>query len=340
MKPIKIGNKTIGETFPVFIIAEIGSNHDGKLEQAKKLIKAAADAGADAVKFQSFSAEGLLNPLRLENKKWVPHPAYPIIKKLEMPDEWHKPLFDYAQKCGVIFLSAAFDSRKANLLNKLDVPVFKIASGDLTDLPLIKLISGFKKPMILSTGAAYLSEVKEAISIIKKVGNNNIILLQCAALYPPKFSDSNIRAMVTLEKTFHLYVGYSDHTPGYAVPLGAVALGAKIIEKHITFSRKLKGPDHPYAMEIKEFKKMVDDIRNLEQALGSGKKEPARSEMPERIGARKSLYATKAIKKGSTITKEMIKTVRHAYGLPPKMISSVVGKKAKHNIKKNELIRL
>jgi sialic acid synthase SpsE len=255
-----------------------------------------------------------------------------------MPDKWHKPLFDYAGKCGVIFLSAAFDSRKAHLLNKLGVRAFKIASGDLTDIPLLKLIAGFKKPIILSTGAAYLNEVKEAVNVIKNEGNDKIVLLQCAALYPPKFSDSNIRAMVTLKKTFHLHVGYSDHTPGNTVPLGAVALGAKVIEKHITFSRKLKGPDHPYAMEIDEFKKMVDDIRNLEQALGSGKKEPSMSEIPERIGARKSLYATKDIKKGTIIKKDMIKTVRHAYGLPPKMISAVIGKRSKYDIKKDELI--
>lgn len=339
MKPIKIGNRMIDETSPVFIIAEIGSNHDGKLAQAKKLIKAAAEAGADAVKFQSFSAEGLLNPFKLENKKWVPHPAYPIIKKLELPDKWLKPLMDHARKCGVIFLSAPFESKKATLLNKLGMPAFKIASGELTNFPLLKQVAGFKKPIILSTGAAYLNEVREAVNFIKKHGGRNIILLHCASLYPPQFSDSNIRAMVTLNKTFNVPVGYSDHTPGDVVPLGAVALGAKVIEKHITFSRKLKGPDHPYALEINEFKNMVNDIRNMEQALGSGKKEPSKNEIPERIGARRSLYAAVPIKKGTVIKENMVKIVRHAYGLPPRKLNSIVGKRSKYNFKENEAIK-
>lgn len=335
----KIGKKMIGDGNPCYIIAEVGSNHDGKLARAKELIRLSKEIGADAVKFQSFSAEGLLNPLKLdENKKWVPHPAYEVIKKLELPDEWHKELFDLAESLGIEFLSAPFDFKKAGLLNNIGVRAFKIASGDINNLPLIEYLAKFRKPVIISTGASYLKEVKEAIKTLKSAGCSKYAALHCVSNYPPRFEDANIRAVVTMKRSLNCPVGYSDHSPGITVPLGAVALGANIIEKHITLSRALKGPDHPYALEPFEFRHMIEEIRNLEKALGDGTKKPVPDEIGERTSARRSLYAAKPIKNGTIINDTMIKIVRHAYGSSPDKYFSVLGKKAKRDYKKDELI--
>ena len=338
MKKIKIGDRLVGKEELTFIIAEIGSNHDGSLERAKELIQASKEAGADAVKFQSFTAGGLFNPYKPENGKWIPHPAYPVIEQLTLPEEWHYELKEYADSIGIIFLSAPFDPDRAALLHKVGVPAFKVASGDLTNEPLLKQLAGYKKPLIISTGAAYLGEVERAIEVIRNEGNEEIAILHCASLYPPRFEDSNIRAMATLSTAFDLPVGYSDHTPGWTVPIAAVTLGGCIIEKHLTFSRALKGPDHPYALEVGEFAKMVEEIRNLEKALGDGIKRPANDELGERIGARRSLYARESISKGTVIKEEMFKIVRYAYGLQPADIWKLAGKKASRNINAHELV--
>jgi sialic acid synthase SpsE len=328
---LQIGTRWIGEGEPAFIIAEIGSNHDGRLEQAKKLIDACAKIKVDAVKFQSFSAEKLINQMKLNEKgNWTSNPA-----SLELPTEWYKELFDYAAKYGLIFLSSAFDLDKVDLLNSIGVLAFKIASGDINYIQLLQHTAKFKKPILLSTGAAYFGEVEEAIRIIKKEGNNQITLLHCVSNYPPSFEDANIQAMVTMKKAFKAIVGYSDHSPGITVPLGAVALGAKIIEKHITFDRNLKGPDHPYALTVEEFGQMIREIRNLENTLGNGVKEPVSGEIPERAGARRSIYSTVKIHKGEKISPEMIKIVRHAYGLNQSELKKIIRRKAKVDIKAN-----
>jgi len=333
---LKIGNHWIGKEEPVFIIAEIGSNHDGSLEQAKKLIDACAKIKVDAVKFQSFSAEKLINQMKLNEKgNWISNPAFKTIKSLGLPTEWHKELFDYATNYGLIFLSSAFDLEKVDLLNSIGVPAFKIASGDINYIQLLQHTAKFKKPILLSTGSAYLSEVDEAIRIIEKEGNNQIALLHCVSNYPPSFKDANIQAMVTMKKAFKAIVGYSDHSPGFTVPLGAVALGAKIIEKHITFDRNLKGPDHPYALTVEEFGQMIKEISNLEDALGNGVKQPILGEIPERAGARRSIYSTVKIHKGEKISPDMLKIVRHAYGLEPSEANKIIGRKVKVDIDKN-----
>ena len=333
---MQIGSHWIGEGEPVFIIAEIGSNHDGSLEQAKKLIDACAKIKVDAVKFQSFSTEKLINQMKLNEKgNWISNPAFKVIKSLELPTEWHKELFDYAVKSGLIFLSSAFDLDKVDLLNFLGVLAFKIASGDINYIQLLQHAAKFKKPILLSTGAAYLGEVEKAIRIIEKEGNNQIALLHCVSNYPPSFKDANIQAMVTMKKAFKAIVGYSDHSPGFTVPLGAVALGTKIIEKHITFDRNLKGPDHSYALTVEEFGKMIKEIRNLENALGGGIKKPVLNEIPERIGARRSIYSKVKICRDQKISPEMIKIVRHAYGLKPSEANKIIGRKAKVDIEEN-----
>lgn len=338
MRTLKIGSRVIGKEEPTMCIAEIGSNHDGDLQKGKDLMHASKEAGADAVKFQSFTAEGLFNPYRPENGKWTPHPAYPLIEKLTLPEEWHYELKEYADSLGIMFLSAAFDADRAALLDRIGVPAFKVASGDLTNEPLLAQLAGYKKPMIISTGASYLGEVERAIEVIRGEGNNEIALLHCVSLYPPCFEDANIRAMTTLAAAFDLPVGYSDHTPGWTVPIAAVALGGSIIEKHITFSRSLKGPDHPYALEVDEYKTMVQEIRNLEKAIGDGRKRPAHAEMGERTGARRSIYARSNIEEGTVITADVLKLVRHAYGLKPGDMKMLIGKTAARNIDAHELI--
>lgn len=335
-----IGETAIGTGHPVYIIAEIGSNHDSDLEKAKELIRASKYAGANAVKLQSFTAEGLINRLRPdENGNWVPHPAYPVLEKLTVPEEWHHVLMEYCRSAGITFLSAPFDSQRAELLNGIGVEAFKLASGELTNEPLLKQVASYKKPVILSTGAAYLDEVKRAVEIIKNEKNYEIALLHCASLYPPSYSDMNIRSMVALQREFGCPVGFSDHTSGNTVAIAAVALGASIIEKHITLDRSLKGPDHPYAMEVEEFKCMAAEIRNLEKALGDGVKKPSLNEMGERTGARRSIYANADIRKGDVITTGMLKLVRHAYGLEPKDLSGIIGKTAMKDLMKDMPVR-
>ena len=288
------------------------------------------------MKFQSFSAEKLVNQMKLDEKgNWISNPAFKAIKSLELPTEWHKELFDYAAKLDLIFLSTPFDLEKVDLLNSIGMSAFKIASGDITYIQLLKHVAKFKKPILLSTGSAYLGEVEEAIRIIEKEGNNQIALLHCVSNYPPSFKDANIQAMVTMKKAFQAIVGYSDHSPGFTVPLGAVALSAKIIEKHITFDRSLKGPDHPYALTVEEFGQMIREIRNLENALGNGVKEPVSGEISERAGARRSIYSTVKIHKGEKMSPEMIKIVRHAYGVEPSELKKIIGRKVKVDIAAN-----
>ncbi len=347
-KVIKIGAREVGEGRPVYVIAEIGSNHDKSLPRAKELIKAAKDSGADAAKFQSFTAEGLFNPMKPGDgdgsvgdfSTWVEHPAYSVIDSLELKEEWHYELKEYADNIGIDLLSAPFDAGRAVLLDKLNLPAIKIASGDVTNEPLLKLVASFGRPVIISTGASYLKEVERAVEVVRSAGNDNIALLHCVALYPPRFEDANIRAMVTKKEATGCPVGYSDHAPGSVVPVAAVALGASIIEKHITLSRDLAGPDHPYALEVGEFASMVYDIHNLQKALGDGVKRPLGDEEGERTGARRSIYARAPIKAGEVLTDDNLKVVRHAFGLEPARLDSIKGLMATRDFSANELISL
>lgn len=339
---IKIGDKWAGDGEPTYIIAEIGSNHDGDLKLAKKMIDYAKKTGADAAKFQSFLADKIVSRTGFKKKtsfqaKW-PKSVWQVYKDAELPREWHKILADYCKKKKIHFLSSAWDKEAVDLLDELDVPAFKVGSGDITNLPLLKYTAEKGRPIILATGASTLEEVREAVNIIKKSGNNKIILLHCVVNYPSPIEDANLRAMVTLKKTFGYPVGYSDHTLADLVPLGAVALGACVIEKHITIDRSRPGPDHPYAMEVPEFAAMVKKIRLLERALGSGIKQVMSSEKETVILQRRSLFAAVDIPAGTIITENMIEILRPAIGLPPKLINAVVGKKAKAHIKQYDPI--
>lgn len=335
-----LSGKEIGPGHPSYIIAEIGSNHDGSLEKAKQLMSLAKDCGADAAKFQSFTVDTLINGQMKTDSGWQAHPAWEILDKLTLPEAWHAELKAHGQAIGIDFCSAPFDLGRLALLETLEVPFYKIASGDLTHTELLEAVAKTGKPVILSTGLAYLGEVDQALRTLAQAGCSQVALLHCVSLYPPQFKDMNIKAMATMAQAFGVPVGISDHTPGSVVPLGTVALGASVIEKHLTNDKTQAGPDHPYALDGAEFKAMVGDIRNLEAALGHGRKEPPAAEIPERVGARRAVYVTSPIEAGAILTPANLKIVRHAYpeGIPADGVGCVYGKTAKRALSPDMLL--
>jgi len=342
MKAIKIGNRVVGPEESTFIIAEAGSNHDRKLDQAKRLIDVAAKAKVDAVKFQIFSANKIVVETNTKKTHYekvnTSESVYEIVQKAELPREWLPELMEYADKAGLLFLASTFDRECVDILDNLDIPAFKIASGELTNLPLLEYTARKNKPMIVSTGAATLGEIEEALSTIKKKGNIEIILLHCVSNYPAALEDLNLRVIPKLRDLFQLHVGFSDHTLGIYAPLAAVAMGASVIEKHFTLDKKLPGPDHFYALEPKELKSMVDGIRTVEKTLGLPVKHPVTLEWEVRKIANRSLYAAEEIPEGTRIDRNMLTVLRPLSGLEPKYLDLIVGRIAKKNIKKFEPI--
>jgi N-acetylneuraminate synthase/N,N'-diacetyllegionaminate synthase len=338
MKKVKIGNKLIGDGEPCYIIAEAGSNHNGSLEQAKKLIDVAVEAGADAVKFQIYKAETLYSKHTPEFSYLKGQNVYELIKDIETPREWLKELAGYCEDRNIIFLATPFDFEAVDLLDKY-VPAFKIASFEIVDLELLQYAARKGKPMIISTGMANLGEIEDAINAIKSVGNDDIILLHCNSLYPTPVEVVNLRAMETMRTAFKVPVGFSDHTLGIHIPVAAVAMGACVIEKHFTLDRTLPGPDHSFAIEPDELKELVRCIREVEKAKGSGIKEKSELECEEMyVKARRSIHAKVDIPKGTKITKDMLIVKRPGYGIKPKFIDMVMGREAKKDIKEDEWI--
>jgi N-acetylneuraminate synthase/N,N'-diacetyllegionaminate synthase len=338
---IEIGNKLIGEEEPCFIIAEAGVNHNGDAKLAMQLIDAAKDAGADAVKFQTFKTENLLSknivvPKHVESKESL----FDTIRGLELSEEAHYMLSEYCKQKGIVFMSTPMDNNSVDLLEDIGVPVFKVASCDLDNLPLLKYISKTEKPIILSTGMGSISEVGEAIEVIKSNGNSDIILLHCVSAYPPKVEDVNLRAMETLENAFKLTVGYSDHTIGINIPLAAVALGAKVIEKHFTLDKNMEGPDHAVSADPDDLERLVSGIREIEESFGTGVKIPSKDEIEMRRSFRKSIVAIADIKKGATIMPEMLSVKRPGTGISPKYFDFVAGRKAERDLSKDDLITM
>lgn len=324
-KIVEIGNRKIGWNESVYIIAEIGSNHNGSLDRAKDLIRKSAAAGADAVKFQSWTADKIQNSMEVKDGRLVESSMLPFMQRFEFPVEWHGELARFSQNLGVDFLSTPFDIEKGRLLKALGVPAIKIASSDLVYDELLEEVGSYRIPVLLSTGMATLGEVERALKLI---GHNNVVLFHCIAMYPPVFEEANLNVIRTLRKAFGLPVGFSDHFPGHEIDLAAVALGACCIEKHVTLSRSDGAPDSFYALEVEEFGAMVRAIRQLESALGDGIKRCMPCEEGGLIGGRRCLYAARDLLVGETIRREGIAVVRPNIGeLKPRHLKSVVGRR-------------
>jgi N-acetylneuraminate synthase len=331
MKTIEVSGRKIGLDSPCFIIAEAGVNHNGEVDLAKRLVKVAANAGADAVKFQTFKADRVVTSMapkaqyQLHSTRET-ESQLDMLRRLELPIDAYQKLMSYCRAKGITFLSSPFDKESVDFLDNLGVPAFKISSGEITNSPFLSHVGRKRKPIILSTGMAYIGEVEAAVNTIKKAGNQDLILLHCVSSYPAEPGDVNLRAIRTMETAFGVPVGYSDHTVGIEVAFAAVALGACVIEKHFTLDRKLPGPDHQASLEPEELAALVRGIRTVEAALGHGRKEPVTSEANTAAVARKSLVAGLDIKAGTRLTEEMIAIKRPGTGLSPAMRPHVVGR--------------
>ena len=331
----------------VFIIAEAGVNHNGSLELAKKLIDVAVEASADAVKFQTFKADKIVTMFaqKADYQKQTTstdETQYEMIKKLELDENAHRVLISYCKDKGIMFLSTPFDHDSIDLLNSFEMPIFKIPSGEITNLPYLRHIGGLSKEVILSTGMANLREVQDALEVLIMAGasEEKITVLHATTEYPCPIDEVNLRAMQTIKATFGVKVGYSDHTQGIEVPIAAVAMGASIIEKHFTLDRTMDGPDHKASLEPDELKAMVQAIRQIEQALGDGVKEPSESERKNIFVTRKSILASRPIEIGETFSENNLVVKRPGNGISPMRWYEIIGHKATRNFSADELIEL
>lgn len=335
----KIGNKEIGDNNPTFIIAELSANHMNDFDIAVKTIEAIAESGADAVKFQTFTPDTIT--LNCDNEYfhikqgtvWDGQLLYDLYEDAYMPWDWQPKLKKIAEDLGLIVFSSPFDKTSVDFLEDMDVPAYKIASFEITDIPLIKYVAGKNKPIIISTGIAEKEDIELAIETCLKEGNDKIAILKCTSSYPAPYEEINLKTINDMEKKFNTTVGLSDHTLGDEIAIAAVTLGAKIIEKHFILDKKLGGPDCEFSMEPQEFKKMVTAIRNTEKALGTVSYKLSDKTRKNREFSR-SLFVVKDIKKGELITEENVRSVRPGFGLHPKYLEEVLGKKAKKDLEK------
>ena len=326
----------------VIIIAEAGVNHNGSLENAFKLIEAASKAGADYVKFQTFKTELCISkdtPLaeyqKESNSKATTQ--FELVKKLELSEEMHLKLIAKCKECGIKFLSTGFDLPSLNFLHSLGMDFYKIPSGEITNLPYLREIAKFKSPVVMSTGMANLEEIKQALDVLAGL---DVTILHCNTEYPTPMGDVNLLAMLTIKKELGVDIGYSDHTLGIEVPIAAVALGAKVIEKHFTLDKTMEGPDHKASLDPQELIDMVKGIRNIEMAMGSSEKVASPSEIKNRAIGRKSIVASIPIAAGEVFTEKNLGIKRPGTGISPMQWDSVIGKKAKRNFSEDELIEL
>ena len=330
------------------IIAEAGVNHNGSLERALSLVDYAAEAGVDFVKFQTFKAENIVNKeaqkadYQIKNTTPEAQTQFEMLKKLEMGNEWYPALIKRCEEKGVRFLSTGFDAESIDFLDALEVPFYKIPSGEITNKTYLQHIARKGKDIILSTGMADMQEVIDAVAVIEKEGvdRNQITVLHCNTEYPTPMDDVNLKAMNHMAKELGVKVGYSDHTLGIEVPIAAVALGACVIEKHFTLDRNLPGPDHAASLEPGELKAMVQGIRNIEKAIGgTGVKEPSKSEQKNITVARKSLHSARVLKKGSVIKQEDLVALRPGNGISPMEIDQIIGRVLVHDVEKQTLLK-
>jgi N,N'-diacetyllegionaminate synthase len=328
---------------PVFIIAEAGVNHNGNLEMALQLVDKAAEIGVDCVKFQTFKAEEGLT-------RTAPKAAYQLkvtdnsesqfdmIKKLELSREAWITIKKQCEKRGIEFMSTPYATGDVDLLNDIGVNRFKIASGQLVEIPFLKYVASFGKQVIMSTGMGDMQEVREGVEAIRSTGNNDIVILQCNTDYPSKIEDTNVRAMLTMRDELNVRVGYSDHVQNNYACYAAVALGAEVIEKHFTLDNTLPGPDHSSSLEPEAFRELINGIRNVEKSLGDGIKRPSESEKKNTYGMRRSLVALTDLKKGTILKAEHFGTKRPANGLSPKVLDKVIGKELLVDLKADEAL--
>lgn len=329
------------------IIAEAGVNHNGSLEIAKALVEEAARAGADVVKFQTFKATKLVTNSAPKAEYQIKNAGesesqFEMIKRLEMTDQMHNELINHCKAFGIQFLSTGFDIDSNLYLFELNMPFFKVPSGELTNLPYLRHLASLRKEIVLSTGMANLSEIEAAIDVLEQAGTSreSITVLHCTTEYPTPMEDVNLLAMTNIGKAFGVNVGYSDHTPGIEVPIAAVALGATVIEKHFTLDRNLPGPDHRASLEPGELKAMVQGIRNIEKALGDGIKRPNPSELKNKPIARKSIVAARLIKAGEKFSEVNLMAKRPGTGISPMRWDDVIGRTASRDFSEDELIEL
>jgi len=334
---IRFGQKKIGTLFPVYIIAELSANHNQDFNQAVKLIHAAKDAGADAVKIQTYTPDTMTIDCNNKYFKigdgtiWEGKNLYSLYKEAYTPWEWQPDLKKIANDLGLDLFSTPFDSSSVDFLESMNVPAYKVASFEIVDIPLIQKIAQTDKPVILSTGMASLAEIEEAVHVIRKEGNDQIALLKCTSAYPVLPEEINLRTISHLAQMFDVPVGLSDHSLGISVPVAAVALGACIVEKHFTLSRKMPGPDSAFSLEPLEFKAMVEAIRETEKALGHVCYEVSEHEKASQV-FRRSLFVVKDMKKGEIFSTENVRSIRPGYGLSPKNIDIILGRKASRDI--------
>ncbi len=326
------------------IIAEAGVNHNGSLDLAFQLIDAARASGADAVKFQSFRADLLAAPSakKAEYQKRAEansgESQHEMLRKLELDAKAHEKLIEHCRSVGIQFLSSPFDSQSADLLALMGVPLLKIPSGEITNLPFLEHLARKGKPLILSTGMSTLGEVEEAIHVLQNTGAGQLTLLHCVTEYPAPYAEVNLRAMLTLKSAFGLPVGYSDHTPGIDIAIAACAMGAEVIEKHFTLSRSLAGPDHAASLEPSELQDLVTSIRHVEAALGNGIKAPAPCEVPNIPVARKSVVAAREIPAGHRIVREDLDIKRPGNGIAPRLLPALIGRTVRQALAKDDII--
>ncbi|MEL5865096.1 pseudaminic acid synthase [Clostridium cochlearium] len=338
-KCFKINNIKIGEGGKTFIIAEMSANHLQDYDRAIEIIKMAKWAGADAIKFQTYTADTITIDCDNEYFQitqgtiWDGTTLHKLYQEAYIPWEWQPKLKKIAEEEGLICFSSPFDKTAVDFLEEMDVPAYKIASFEITDIPFIEYIASKGKPVIISTGIATLSDIEEAVNACKRMGNNQIVLLKCTSSYPAPVEDANLRTIPNIAETFNVVAGLSDHTLGSEVAIAAVALGAKIIEKHFTLKRSDGGPDAKFSMEPHEFKQMVEDIRNVEKALGSVNYALTGKQIKSREHSR-SLFVVKDIKKGEIFTEENVKSIRPGFGLPTKYINDIIGRTCEENLRK------
>ena len=337
---IQVGDKIIGPACGVYVVAEAGINHDGEVERAHKLIDAAADAGADAIKFQTFRADRLMinGSERLAQQDKPGESAFEMFRRMELSWEEHENLKKHADERELAFLSTPFDEESADFLGRLGVPAFKIASSDITHTPLLKHVGAKGKPVFLSTGMSFLNEVAEALWTLKSAGAKDILLMHCVSLYPAPPGSVNLRAILTLRNQFDLLVGYSDHSQGINIPIAAVVLGAVVLEKHLTLDKSAPGPDHKLSMDPVDLASMIRSLREIESALGDGRKRPSAEEAKCRPLSRRSVVSTVDIRANEIIAPWMISCKRPGGGIEPKELERVIGMTARRNICRDSVL--